>query len=102
MFVAIVIVVATILLVFGLVVFRGAPYVPTLRKNLEQGFRDVYPLSERDLLVDIGSGDGVVLRQAAKCGARAIGYELNPFLVVISKLLSRSEERRVGKEGRSR
>lgn len=90
MFVAIVIVVATILLVFGLVVFRGAPYVPTLRKNLEQGFKEVYPLGERDLLVDIGSGDGVVLRQAAKCGARAVGYELNPFLVVLSKLLSRN------------
>lgn len=78
-----------ILALFGLVVFRGAPYVPTKKRDLEQAFDDLYPLSETDVLVDIGSGDGVVLRQAARRGARAIGYELNPVLVVISKLLAR-------------
>lgn len=76
---------------FGFVVFRGAPYVPSRRRELAQAFDELYPLHETDLLVDIGSGDGVVLREAAKRGARAIGYELNPVLVVVSRFLSRGQ-----------
>jgi hypothetical protein len=79
-----------VILMFGLVVFRGAPYVPTKRRQLEKALDEVYPLTDDDVLVDIGSGDGVVLRAAAARGARAIGYELNPILVLISVLLSRS------------
>lgn len=75
---------------FGLVVLRGAPYVPTKRRYLEKALTDLYPLTDKDTLVDIGSGDGVVLRTAARRGAKAVGYEINPILVVISRLLSRS------------
>ncbi|MNH50397.1 hypothetical protein D3C73_20110 [compost metagenome] len=78
-----------ILALFGFVVLRGAPYVPTKKRDLEQAFDELYPLNKTDVLVDIGSGDGVVLRQAAKRGAKAVGYELNPLLVLISKLLAR-------------
>jgi hypothetical protein len=81
-------IVIAVILLFGFVVFWGAPYVPTRKKFLQRAFSEVYPLSDKDLLVDIGSGDGVVLRQAARCGAKAVGYELNPILVVISKLAS--------------
>lgn len=79
-----------VLLLFMLTVLRGAPYVPTKRRPLSRAFDDLYPLSDKDVLVDIGSGDGVVLRAAAARGARAVGYEINPILVVISRLLSRS------------
>ena len=82
--------VIVLVLVFGFVVFRGAPYVPTRRRDLEKAFTEVYPLSDKDVVVDIGSGDGVVLRQAAQRGARAVGYELNPVLVLISRLISRN------------
>lgn len=78
---------------FGVIVFRGAPYVPTHRRAIERAFHELYPLSAKDILIDVGSGDGVVLRTAARCGARAIGYELNPFLVAISRWLSRRDER---------
>jgi len=81
-----------LVLLFGFVVLRGAPYVPTRRKLLDKAFSGLYPLSSKDVLVDIGCGDGVVLRAAAKRGARAIGYELNPILVVIAKLLSRDKK----------
>lgn len=76
---------------FGFVVFRGAPYVPSRKRQLAVAFDELYPLSQHDVLVDIGSGDGIVLREAAKRGARAIGYELNPVLVLISRLLSRQQ-----------
>lgn len=79
-----------LVLMFGLVVFRGAPYVPSRRRDVRRAFKELYPLGPSDLLVDIGAGDGVVLRQAAACGARAVGYELNPVLVGVSLLLSRS------------
>ena len=77
-------------LLFGLTVLRGAPYVPTKRKLLDKAFDELYPLSDKDMLVDIGSGDGVVLRAAAARGARAVGYEINPLLVFASRLLTRS------------
>ena len=80
-----------IVLLFGFVVFFGAPYVPSKRRDLAQAFDELYPLGPDDVLVDIGSGDGVVLRQAAKKGAKAVGYELNPLLVVLSRFLSRRE-----------
>lgn len=79
-----------VVLLFGFVVFRGAPYVPSRRKIIEQAFDELYVLGKKDTLIDVGSGDGVVLRIAAKRGVkRAIGYELNPFLVIVSRLLSR-------------
>jgi hypothetical protein len=82
--------VASIVVLFGFVAFFGAPYVPSKRRELERVFEDVYHLGPHDTLVDIGSGDGIVLRVAAKKGlAHAIGYELNPALVIISQLLSR-------------
>lgn len=79
---------AVIVLVFGFVVFRGAPYVPSQRKYIYQAFSKLYPISKNDFLLDVGSGDGVVLRIASKLGAKVVGYELNPLLVCISRLLS--------------
>ncbi len=77
-----------IIALFSLVVLRGAPYVPSRRKDVAPAFDELYPLSANDTLVDIGSGDGIVLRQAAARGARAIGFEINPILVILSRLLS--------------
>ncbi len=72
-----------------MVVFRGSPYVPSHSLQVKNAFTELYNISKKDVLVDIGSGDGLVLRAAAKLGARAVGYEINPILVVVSKLLSR-------------
>jgi len=77
-----------IILVFGFVVFRGSPYVPSQKKYINQAFTELHKISKKDLLVDIGSGDGIVLRQAARLGARAVGYEINPVLVLVANLIS--------------
>lgn len=74
--------------VFGFVAFLGAPYVPSQHRYLKQAFTDLHPIGTNDKLVDLGSGDGVVLRMATKQGARAVGYELNPILVLLSRLIS--------------
>lgn len=73
-------------LFFGLIVLRGAPYVPTHQRQLESLFSEVYPLSEKDIVLDLGSGDGRVLLTAVQKRAGAIGYELNPLLVWWSRV----------------
>lgn len=77
-----------LILTFGIIAFRGAPYVPSRRRYINHAFTELYPLTKKDVLVDVGSGDGIVLRSARAVGAQAVGYELNPILVVISRLLS--------------
>lgn len=84
---------AVIILLYGFVVFFGAPYVPSNRKEVARAFDELYPVGPDDVLVDIGSGDGIVLKLAAERGAAAVGYELNPLLVWISRLLLRAYPR---------
>lgn len=84
---------AVVVVGIGFVAFTGAPYVPSKRRDIERAFTELYSLSNKDVLVDIGSGDGVVLRAASRKGAHAIGYELHPLLVWLSKFLSRDDDR---------
>ncbi len=37
-------------------------------------------------IYDLGSGEGRLLKLAAEKGATAIGFEINPFLVLLSRL----------------
>lgn len=85
-------IVGGIVVSLGFVAFTGAPYVPSKRRDIRQAFTELYPLSKKDTLVDIGSGDGVVLRQARHFGARAVGYEIHPLLVAVSRWLSRHDD----------
>ncbi len=76
-------IVGFIIACFLVVVFRGAPYVPTHRKSVRRGL-DMLDLAKGGTIIDLGSGDGVVLKLAAERGYKAIGYEANPILCVIS------------------
>lgn len=79
---------AAFVVLFGYVVFFGAPYVPSLKKEVRAAFSELYPLSAKDCVVDLGSGDGTVLRIAKQFGVRRlVGYELNPVLALISRLI---------------
>ncbi|GBG32671.1 Protein FAM173B [Hondaea fermentalgiana] len=71
---------------------KGAPYMPTLRKSLDVVFHRVLPKvkpvvkgKEAPQMVDLGSGDGRVVIEAARNGYEAVGYELNPMLVAVSQ-----------------
>lgn len=77
---------------FGGIVFLGAPYVPSHRKEIVSAFSELRPLQSKDVVLDAGSGDGIVVQVARQCGAgRALGYELNPLLVLISKVRLRHD-----------
>lgn len=77
--------------IFGFGVLFGAPYVPSLRKDAKRMFDTLYQLKPTDVVIDFGSGDGLILREVSRRGACAVGYEVNPFLVAISKFLSRRD-----------
>ncbi|MCA9337983.1 hypothetical protein KC949_00365 [Candidatus Saccharibacteria bacterium] len=79
-------------ILFGLVAFVGAPYVPSHRKYVREAFAKLYKLSDKDLVVDLGSGDGVVMRVAREFDAKCVGYELNLLLAFISKVLARGDK----------
>lgn len=74
-----------IMLLFGFVLLRGAPYVPTLRPQARAALQ-LLDLQPGQTLLELGSGDGTVLLAAARAGLNVVGIELNPFLVVISRL----------------
>lgn len=82
------IILGTVVMLFLLTVFRGAPYVPTRKSDLERAFTKLCPIGSDDFIVDIGAGDGIVLRQAALRGARGLGLELNPVLVGVATILN--------------
>jgi SAM-dependent methyltransferase len=77
-----------IFLISTLVIFFGAPYVPTLRARRREAL-DLLNLKKGQVLYDLGSGDGSLLAEAAARGIKAVGYELNPFLVAVAWLKTR-------------
>ena len=58
----------------------GAFYYPTTNQKVKTIF-DNLKISAKDTVFDLGSGDGRILIAAAKTGAKAVGYEMNPVLV---------------------
>ena len=83
-----------LLLSFGFVVAFGAPYLPTLSPQLNTAL-DLIDLQPGQTLLELGSGDGRVLIAAAERGLHAVGYELNPILVLYSWLRTRKYKGRV-------
>ena len=83
-----------LVIAYGAVIAFGAPFLPTLKKTQADAIK-LINLKEGQVLVDLGSGDGSVLGRAAASGLKAVGYELNPFLVAYSWLVTRRHGRRV-------
>jgi len=69
---------------FLMPIFGLAPYVPTPKKKVKK-MLELAGLKPGEKLVDLGLGDGRILIEAAKIGAEAVGYEIDPFLVWLSK-----------------
>jgi hypothetical protein len=81
-------------LAFGGVIFRGAPYVPTLDAQAKAAL-ELLDLKPGQTLLELGSGDGKILVLAAQAGLNVIGIELNPFLVGVSWLRTRRYRKQV-------
>ena len=67
---------------------QGALYVSTTRTRIA-AFIDAVPMKKGQLLVDLGCGDGRVLRQAWKnYRVKAIGFEVNLLAYLKAQVLS--------------
>lgn len=88
------IVIALVLAAFAFTVFFGPPYVRTHKASIQTAL-DLLEIKEGSRLLDLGSGDGAVLLAGAKRGAKVIGYEINPFLVLIARWRTRSYNEQV-------
>jgi Methyltransferase domain len=86
MLLVILLVVAVIALAFAIPGLSAAPYVPILGRDVNR-LLDLSEIKSGQTLIDLGSGDGYLLRGAARRGVKCIGYEINPVMVVISKIL---------------
>lgn len=82
----IIITLGIIALAFAVAGLMGAPYVPILRRD-HQPLLNLINLKPGQTLIDLGSGDGQLLRAAAARGIRCIGYEINPVMVFISRIV---------------
>lgn len=66
---------------------QGALYVSTPRKRISAVLAAI-PLKAGDLLIDLGCGDGRILRLARRrCAIAAVGYELNWLAYIKARLL---------------
>ncbi len=63
----------------------GAPWVPTYKRDIGKILDDTQ-LKSGDTYIELGCGDGRLVAAAAKRGARAIGYEINPIMWLVSKV----------------
>jgi cyclopropane fatty-acyl-phospholipid synthase-like methyltransferase len=69
-----------------------APYVPSARKAIES-MLDLARVAEGTRVVELGSGNGEICIRAAERGAAALGLELNPILVWMSRFRARGRTR---------
>lgn len=65
--------------------FLDLPYVATKREKIPTIIK-LAGIKKEERVVDLGSGDGRLLLAAAQKGARAIGYEINPFLILLTRI----------------
>ena len=79
---------------FGFVLAFGAPYLPTKKKQIDTAF-DLLALKKGQSLLELGCGDGRVLKAGASRGINCIGYELNPLLALYAWATTRKQRKNI-------
>lgn len=83
-----------IFFVFNFVIIFGAPFLPTMKKQIDPAVK-LLGLKPGQKIIELGSGDGRVLIAAAEAGLYATGYELNPILALYSWIRTRKYKGKV-------
>jgi hypothetical protein len=68
--------------------FHSAPYIRSRETSIAQ-ILEFAQIKQGIHVMDIGSGDGELCLRAAKMGAKTLGIEFNPFLVLVSRIRAR-------------
>ncbi len=63
---------------------KDVVWVPTAQALVDQ-MLDMAKVTPQDVVIDLGSGDGITVISAAKRGAQALGIEYNPEMVALSR-----------------
>ena len=67
------------------------PFIPTPMEVVDR-MLEMAEVTSRDVVYDLGSGDGrIVIRAAKRYGARGVGIEIDPKLVELSRAKVREE-----------
>jgi SAM-dependent methyltransferase len=67
---------------------QGALFTSTASVRIKS-FLDAVPMNDKELLVDLGCGDGRVLRAARRrYGVKALGFEVNALAFCMARVLS--------------
>lgn len=69
----------------------GAGYAPTADKSVEKMI-EFAKLNKKKVVYDLGCGNGKIVGRAAKFCKRAIGVEIEPLRVLISKFVTRKQK----------
>lgn len=86
------IIITFLLVVLSMVWPPDSPWAPWWRttKTVARHMCRLAKIGKKDIIYDLGSGDGTALITAAKeFGARGVGIEIDPLRVFISKILIR-------------
>ena len=70
---------------FTIDTFLELPYVATKSDKISTIIK-LARIKPHETVVDLGSGDGRLLFAAARAGAHAVGYEINPFLIFFTRI----------------
>lgn len=73
----------TLIFFMILAIVMGAPLVPSKPKVVE-AMIGLLQLKRGEKFFDLGSGDGRLVIQACKKGAKAVGVEINPYVWLLS------------------
>lgn len=72
-------------IMFAVTAVSGAPWVPVRAYDVEKLLDDA-GVQKGTTYLELGCGDGRLVKAAAKRGAKAVGYELNPLLWLVAWL----------------
>lgn len=85
MFYFLYVLVFVVLLTAGYAGLKGAPWVPTRKRDVER-FLSIADIQPGTVMVDLGCGDGRLVVAAAQVGAIARGYEISIFPYILARL----------------
>jgi hypothetical protein len=67
---------------------KDVVWVPTPQTTVDK-MLDLTKVTDKDYLIDLGSGNGITVITAAKRGATALGVEFNPEMVALAERLAK-------------
>lgn len=90
-FILVLITIALLLLLLSMIWPPDSPWSPWWRTSgrIAKIMCKLAKITSKDIIYDLGSGDGQALLTASKLGAKGVGIEIDPFRVWFSQLFFR-------------